>query len=432
MDNEKTFCDNPLHMSEFPRRRGSSFDIIVLDDRCTEILFRIERTIRRLSPIGDDEQRILWVELVRGDIEEWCPYRNFVPEYGRKSKKLWREEWLAYRPEPVTWTQIASSQIDDQHFISFSDRIWNVIHFGGNRSDHPNAVHEYVDYFPFFSKLETYVTALVDKILLNPDSYMDYVEKNLPFKHRYGKILRKTRDRFFPVYDIRNKLRNPSEAEAFVRRRASAPESGDYDHMTLRDYMHFWRIAYRAWLDPDKDEYNRELASKFDSEGYSDIDAFSHSSKGDWYVLKEYDIDSEEDFIRWEKENGYAHNMDVIYARVHLSARKEEDGKWHLILATVYENYAEDYISIGMALEHSGVGFRLQNAEDILRMFNGEDFIDVTPYHDWCYFNRPNMAFPSEFPDESTRENFNREVIWDKEPKISVLDSHQVPQSRNS
>ena len=61
-------------------------------------------------------------------------------------------------------------------------------------------------------------------------------------------------------------------------------EPTQFTEMTLRKYMHYWRIAYEAVYDEQQGE---------------DIEVFRHSSKG--YVVKDYDIDSEAAFKEWKK-----------------------------------------------------------------------------------------------------------------------------------
>lgn len=66
--------------------------------------------------------------------------------------------------------------------------------------------------------------------------------------------------------------------------------------------MHYWRIAYEA-------VYGKMSGN--------DIEVFRHSSKG--YEIKEYNLDSEDDFRRWKNDVSPYHGFDVVYARVHLS-----------------------------------------------------------------------------------------------------------------
>ena len=80
--------------------------------------------------------------------------------------------------------------------------------------------------------------------------------------------------------------------------------------------MHYWRIAYEA------------VYGKMSGD---DIEVFQHSSKG--YEIKEYHLDSEDDFRRWKNDVSPYHVFDVVYARVHLYPTCT-NGQWHFYVGT--------------------------------------------------------------------------------------------------
>jgi hypothetical protein len=89
------------------------------------------------------------------------------------------------------------------------------------------------------------------------------------------------------------------------------------DEMTLRKYMHIWRIAYEVYR--TKSEIDPIEKSVY--EDVSDKEIFTrHNSKG--REIDGLNLDSEEDFLKWEGTNSPYHCLDIAYARVHLSPHK--------------------------------------------------------------------------------------------------------------
>ena len=98
----------------------------------------------------------------------------------------------------------------------------------------------------------------------------------------------------------------------------------------------------------------------------SDEEVFrNHSSKG--RETEGLNLDSEQDFLKWDKENTHYHNMDVIYARVHLVPRKKgegwddedlpvPDGHWYLDLSFCVYGFSNDVVNMLETFWRAGVG----------------------------------------------------------------------------
>ena len=69
----KTFCENPLLISEFSRLPVShNLEITIVDDKSLEVILRIEKLLSVFEPMGVDELRYVYIEAVRGRIDDWC------------------------------------------------------------------------------------------------------------------------------------------------------------------------------------------------------------------------------------------------------------------------------------------------------------------------------------------------------------------------
>ena len=135
--------------------------------------------------------------------------------------------------------------------------------------------------------------ALVDWICQDPDGYHAFVEKHLPYEKRDGKIARKDLNRICPSYRT---FDDPEKVLHILNERKNIPLT-TYRHMSLRTYMHVWRIAYEAYR--TKDRITPTDASVYSK--MTDEEVFEHNSKG--RETEGLNLDSEADFLAWEKGN---------------------------------------------------------------------------------------------------------------------------------
>jgi hypothetical protein len=124
--------------------------------------------------------------------------------------------------------------------------------------------------------------------------------------------------------------------------------------------MHIWRIAYEAY----RTKSEIDPTGKFMYEDVSDEEIFTrHNSKG--REIEGLNLDSEEDFLKWEGTNNPYHCLDIAYARVHLSPHKMGEcwddekipvpnGQWYFSLYFSVYGYSQDVINMLEALCHAG------------------------------------------------------------------------------
>lgn len=207
------------------------------------------------------------------------------------------------------------------------------------------------------SKIESYIVGLVEIIRSDPEQYNSYIDKYLSYYRREGLIRRSVLNALLPTnhfvgIDIDqaiNIYENPQEPTQF-------PE------MTLRRYMHYWRIAYEAVYGLQKGD---------------DMEVFRHSSQG--YETKNYDLDSEEDFKRWKQAVSSFHGFDVVYARVHLYPAYN-NGSWHLNISTHSYWNLEECLKAVLGLIRSGITPELGEISHILGILKETDRVEITPY----------------------------------------------------
>lgn len=369
----------------------------ILDDASLEVMLRIEKTMQRLAAMGDDDRRCLWVEIEApkpddDEEEDWC----------------WEEE-----PDSNghLWYLLFTAHHKDFHYLLMSNRHWRFVDLrsahcmGAERDSNDNC---YCSLVAPLTRLETYVTALVDAILEDPDAYNDYVEEHLPYTKRVGVIQRSELNRICPSY----RPVNHPESHIQMLEAMKAMEMQRFELMTLRLYMHHWRIAYVAFntmdrFEPDAPEVYRDL---------SDEELFSrYNNCGD---LEGFDLDSEADFLKWEKENEGYHCHDVAYARIHLWPGRDEHGRWYFSIGYHGVGYFQDVLNIVSTFRQMGIGIDISGFVDqAIAKLKEEDEVTITPLPNKY---REEMSLP--WPDEEVTEESVQEIIkhtrW--EPQVKV------------
>ena len=335
---------------------------VVVDDPSLEVMLRIEKTMQRLEVMGDDELRWLWIE---------------IKAPGKRNRMEVADDNGNY------WYQIGTGNYKGFHYMILCNREGKFVDLRSARhieaERQPDIWHGNVS--KALLKIERYVTALVDGICSNPDEYNEYVERNLPYSKRDGKIKRADLNRICPVYRM---FENPKRVVDILTKMNDMPLWSD-DKMTLRTYMHVWRILYEAFR--TRDRFRPIPKSVFDNK--TDEEIFKeYNTKG--YQTEGLNLDSEQDFIKWDDENCSYHCMDVAYARIHLHTRKQgdgwhddeaavQDGQWYFSLSFSVYGYSVVVVNMLEALCDEGIGIVCNATARLLRIVEETDYVGITP-----------------------------------------------------
>lgn len=372
------------------------FEGNVADDASLKVMLRIEKTMQRLNVMGDDDRRLVWIRLK-------APHRK-ADRYGDVDEKGYY------------WCQLLTAHYKDFHYLLLENpEGWNSfdLRSASNVSDQRGETNE-IDVKSALLKLEEYIKAMVDYICDNPEGYNQYVAGHLPYSLRTGKIRRSVLNTILPEMKM---FQNREHALDVLYRHVSTP-LWHSNIMTLRTYMHVWRIAY--------DAYRSNGSSHSDSitENLSDEEVFMHhNSKG--RGIEDLDLDSEEDFKEWMDANSPYHCLDVVYARISLQPHKKEDfyedieitdGGWFFSLGYGVAGYSDDMISILGSLLDNGINVFCNDSDRLLRMAEETDYVGITP-------NPNKYACDDVIGNEIRLPYEHREEIieaaeWDPEPQV--------------
>lgn len=369
-EQKKLYRQNAMIQSDIrslPDSRG--LDVILVPDECAEIICHIHKAMERLAPMGDDCRRSLWFE-VKDKRWEW--YRLSVSTYKNR-------HYLYITGDPHDHHIFCDKEDCNSHRWFFEDMLIGI-----------------------FSKIEKYVVGLVDNILSAPEQYNAYVEKYLSYYRREELIKRSILNSL-----IADNRYDGIDIPRVINIYENQVEPTQFSEMTLRRYMHYWRISYEA---------------VYGKMSRDDIEVFRRSSKG--YEIKEYNLDSENDFRRWKTDVSPYHGFDVVYARVPLYP-EFTNGQWHFYIGTHSYWNLDDCFKAILGLSDVGISVELGEVEHILGILNETDYVEITPYA-YRYMQGDDIGSQTRLPyaDEVDKDVIRKIIAntkWNKIESVSPL-----------
>ncbi|MDE5762702.1 MAG: hypothetical protein K2H68_04255 [Bacteroidales bacterium] len=323
-EQKRLYRENALKVADFyclPISRG--LEITVTEGKSGETIQRIHKAMNRLAPMGEDERRSLWFEV--------------------KGKK-----WEWYRLSTIVYK--------DCHYLHISDNEHEQYVLADKSCENARRCYTDDELLDVLSRIENYVVNLIDNILLAPEQYNEYVDAYLDYHRRKGLIKRSIVNALLPTT-----LLDGIDIPRAIKIYESQQLPSQFPKMTLRNYMHYWRIAYEA-------VYGKQSGD--------DLDVFRHSSKG--YETENYNLDSEEDFRSWKIDVSPFHGFDVVYARVHLYP-VFENGYWHFRVGTSSYWNLDECLKTVLGLTDADIIPALGEVSHILGILRETDYVEITP-----------------------------------------------------
>ena len=372
--------------------RSSRRNGVVIDSKSEEIMLRIEHTMGRLKIMGDDDRRFFWI---------WA-------QEGKNKRK---------------WLKVMTAHYKDFHYLILSDGEHEFAVLKNADSIDINEAKYREDLKEPLLALEQHVTAIVNWICEEPEEYNTYVERYLPYHKRSGDIPRKV------LYSIDPEWHDGKEDTRLVQglEEIMKAEPTSYESITLRTYITVWCFAFRALArvrkEGSNDPYDQEVLNN--AKTMSDIELFKrYDNKGQ--EIENLNLDTQEAYDKWHKENGAFHCMDVSYARIHLAPWRENDSepyRFHLNFG-VYGFY-DEVAEIAIALHKQGITLEVDEIDSILKILRQEDMVGFRPYPD-KYMNRDGVTNQYWLPNigEVTKEVYwkiIKNTKWHKQDEVWPL-----------
>lgn len=371
---KSTFCESPLTLRDF-RYLPHGGETILLDNKSLELMYGIQETLRTLEPEGVDDVRTLLIETI-----------------GKKGQIVWYKVGIRIYKD-IHGLYLESYQGENYYFANKDKWI-------EEDSINKHCCRHFLD------RLWSYVSATVGKISHAPKSYTRYLEEHVPYQEREGSVVRSKILSVLP--EVKIEVSNQQQVLDLLKRKQDIPSNG-YDSMTLRQYIEVWKIAYCAYCQSARLEQESAEA------------VFRRSNQG--HILSEYDLESQEDFARWNHDCSPYHCYDIVYVRVNLyPERNPQTGQWYFELVFGLSAYGEAGFRIADALEKAGVPFVIGGTEEKLAALLGEDTI---------YFSPDSMDYHLPYPygDKNVAKRIEQAISlikWEpfkeKRPIVKVSD----------
>lgn len=377
-------------------------DDVYVDGRSFELLLEIQRMLGVFEPTGDDEARMVWLEIPRGEV---------------------RDEEFPYEKE---WFFLVTSTYRENTFLKISDRDHRYVIFT-NRHFRDEARPR--DMAWFMEPLLKVVNERLAEIVRDPDAYNRYIEENLPFRQRSGRIKSKVLNGILPERRLQVEDREHCievMKELMRREEIYESEKGDWERlgvpapfekMTIREFCKYYRVADSAFLSHGE---NRAVGTEDDVEYYT-----RHGLHGQ---LDDYDLDSETDFERFAKD----HYGELGLSRMNVGATKYyAGGRWIVTFGISYSAHDEAGLRIAMALYETGAPFVFYDAEILLHILEETGWVRISPFtfHDYLQGDDDEGVIELPFVEdcdkegELTREQYDeivRQAEWEPEVKLKL------------
>ncbi len=231
---------------------------------------------------------------------------------------------------------------------------------------------------------------MIDAIVANPDGFNDYVAHNLPYQQCIGRIAQKEFNRIVPNFKIEVEDREMAiKALEDSVHGLSAPL---LETMTIRKYCTYFRIAnevyenyhrkrgFRGRIHTDPQDVPEELR-----------DVVYYKRKKFVDVTKMYDIDSQEDFMRFATD----HYGELGLSRLNIFASNYRQQGWQIVVSNSYSANAGLAIEVATALYKAGAPLLIYDAEKLLRILLEEDYVRLVPdsYHNYMGYQEEGSVY---------------------------------------
>lgn len=407
-----------------------------------------------LAPLEDnDEAKFLWLFIPRGDISDYDSFED-LKEYGEvKTYKEYEELWKYDYPQEKIWYQfvIVDSKDSDgtTRFRAVALGNKTIISAEMKKEGEPDYSDEAA------VMLCNLITPAVKESLdmLKNGTYNDFVNKNLPYKFRTGIIKRSV---LWKYNSERRQFDFDGLSEETISTFRNILKTGVNDktkisrikNFTANDFFKACELGYKALNYDTKEMSLSELYLEYADgrdEGLTGkgcglnegpgIDFEDSKAWDEWYSRKNMGGHP------WEIiRGGNSTHLDLMVCNdkreleyeFRLGEISEEEYKERLEKAGYYFTLRGKYrqleaVTFYTTLSAAGLPVILEDAEEILARFEGNDYVGIVPHS--CATRYCESMFPSEYGKvidfihvfDEDMEQFGKEITWLPEDAAKLI-----------
>ena len=362
---------------------------IVVGGDMFERLVEIQHRFERLVAMGDDEYRGFHIEVPRPTPEEWGYTEELITSGEYDSREAFLADWLAFNPVETRWFHVASSRYGDSRSIRVTDQK-HTRFIITNCPKCTDAGPDDTWCRENLTRLFDYLERMIDVIVANPDGFNDYVAHNLPYQQRIGRIAQKDFNRIVPKFKI--EVEDRETAIKALEDSVHGHSAPLFETMTIRRYCTYYRIANEVY---EAYHQKRGLRGRIHTDP-QDVpeelrDVVYYKRKKFVDVTKMYDIDSQEDFMRFATD----HYGELGLSRLNIFASHDRQQGWKIVVSNSYSANAGLAIEVATALYKAGTPLLIYDAEKLLRILLEEDYVRLVPdsYHNYMGYQEEGSVY---------------------------------------
>ena len=367
------------HMTECLR------DGIAVTEENKKRIDRLYEILNMLEPCGDDERHEIWFTLPRGGIDEFYEYEDMLADGSVESYAEYVEMWKEEFPDETMWFKLTTVRYKEYVSLFINGNIFIEV---DPRKQENRWLQDMTE------SIETLTAKATETVeMVRNGTYNDWLNKELPYTHRFGTIPTQTYlklrpdEKPFIVGDFPDELLD--SLREWVRQDGEydykqPPQTGLMPSMTVNTYLELSAIAYRALYPGDaKGKTPEQMYKRWadDRDGgflkvpHDDPDEFMK-----WYKLEDKWVIDNPSHL-WEAVSGGSRT------NIHLSPHYVEGQGWYFVLSQCTYICPEEAATMYVALRNAGIPVRLCDANEIIRKMSGEGSVGIIPWYSspWEY-----------------------------------------------
>ncbi len=318
-----------------------TYNPISYDNFVKEKVEELYRLLDKIKPLSEDEYKILYFSIPKGNIKEYDDYEEYSDE--------------------IYWYKMITSRYKNYYTISINSK--NVLYADMNKE---NSFKNY--------QLQELLDFLIIKVkecivMLENGTYNEYIKNNYSYKNRFGVIKRSKYWQLYPEIkeDLLNRI-SEKEINYFIEN-ANDKVSNRMNNMTSGKYFECVSKVYKNIGYDINNLTNKELYLKY-SDGRDD-------------GLSEIDENSSDEFDKWYKDDSKSgHPWEIIrghsFSRVNLQVCKDENG-YYLFLDGSKLIRKIEIVKIFNILNENNIPVKIYDVEKVKNAFKGSDYLGIVP-----------------------------------------------------
>ena len=369
---------------------GSEDRLTVLPKESKAELAKLVGNLQRINPgTVDGKQKIwtFWVDVPKGDLDDYGDYKDLKAEGIYKNKKEFVSDWGKEYPEDIYWYEITVTTIEQFTGLWLDDRML----IRQDLSEEKETAWPNASYIELLQFLNVKVDEIVEK--LRQGNYNGYLNDALPYKYRTGVINRK---KFWEIDPKRKEVDlddlSEQEIEEFLEHITEDADEekvkGRIPRMSAGKYYEICSWCYiAAKYDGIKGLTPKEMfRMKGDTRdgGLSTLDEKNEDAFDEWYNLpddKKWEIENSSHM--WEIRMGHTHTMIHLYL-----LNDKEKGGYYFSLAGGSHCQTATIVRMFNALKQHNIPVALYGAKLIAKKVTGQDNVGIvsiseTPWRYW-------------------------------------------------